>query len=61
MLTDLMAAELAAARHAERLADAEIDRLALRMRRARRDQRGSAATPRVRRTWLRTATQPARP
>lgn len=61
MLTSLMTGDLVAARHAERLTDAEIDRLAHRLRRTRRDERRSAATPRVRRTWVRTATHPARP
>jgi hypothetical protein len=61
MLTTLMTGDVVAARHAELLAAAEEQRLALQLRRARRNERRSAATPRVRRTWLRTATQPVRP
>jgi hypothetical protein len=61
MLTSLMSGELAAARHAEVLSDAENERLVLRVRRARRDARRSAAPAHVRRTWVRPATQPVRP
>ena len=61
MLISLMTGDLVAARQAELLAAAEDERLALRMRRANRDRRRSAPTTRVRRAWLRTATQPVRP
>jgi hypothetical protein len=61
MLSSLMSRELVAYRQTELFAAAEADRLALRVRRARREQRRSAATTRVRRTWVRTATQPVRP
>jgi hypothetical protein len=60
MLTSLMTGDIVAARHAELVAAAEQDRLALRLRRAHRDRR-SAATRHVRRSWLRTAIQPVRP
>ena len=61
MVTSLMSDELVASRRAELIAAAEAERLVLRVRRARRDERRSATAARVRRTWLRTATQPARP
>jgi hypothetical protein len=60
MLTTLMSRELVTARHTELIAVAEDERLAHRMRRARRDERRSARPARVRRTSVRTATQPAR-
>jgi len=50
MLTSLMTGDLVAARQAELLVAAEDERLAIRMRRARRAERRSAATTRVRRT-----------
>jgi len=50
MLTSLMTGDLVAARQAELLVAAEDRRLALRMRRARRAQRRSSATTRVRRS-----------
>jgi len=50
MLTSLMTGDLVAARHAELLVAAEDERLAIRMRRARRAQRRSSATTRVRRS-----------
>lgn len=50
MLTSLMTGDLVAARHAELLVAAEDELLAIRMRRARRVQRRSAATTRVPRT-----------
>ena len=59
MLTSLMSRELVAARHTDLIAAAEDERLARRARRARRDER-SAGPARVRRTRVRTATQPAR-
>jgi len=61
MLTSLMSGELVATRHAELIAAAEADRLALRVRRARRDERRSARAARTRRAWTPTAPQPARP
>jgi hypothetical protein len=61
MLTSLMSGELVATRHAELIAAAEADRLALQVRRARRDERRSARAARTRRAWARTAPQPARP
>jgi hypothetical protein len=60
MLTSLMSGELAATRQAELIAAAEAERLALQVRRARRDERRSTAATRVRRTWVRTTAQPAR-
>jgi hypothetical protein len=50
MLPSLMTGDLVTARQAELLVAAEDERLALRMRRARRAQRRSAATTRVRRS-----------
>ncbi len=50
MLTSLMTGDLVAARQAELLVAAEDERLAIRMRRARRAERRSAATTHVRRT-----------
>ena len=58
MLSSLMSGELVATRHAELIAAAEAERLALRARRAHRDERRSATATRVRRTWVHTATQP---
>jgi hypothetical protein len=60
MLTSLMSGELVATRHAELIAAAEAERLALRVLRARRDERRSATAARIRRIRVRTATQPAR-
>jgi hypothetical protein len=60
MLSSLMSGELVAIRHAELVAAAEAERLALQARRARRDERRSTPASRVRRTWVRTTTQPAR-
>jgi hypothetical protein len=60
MLASLMSSELVATRHAELIAAAEAERVALRVRRARRDERRSRAATHVRRTWVRTTTQPAR-
>ena len=57
MLTSLMSPELAAARRAELIADAEAARLGRRLRLARRTERHATA-PRLR-LRLRTATQPA--
>jgi hypothetical protein len=59
MLTSLMSRELVAARHTDLIAAAEDERLARRARRARREERRSAGPARVRRTRVRTATQPA--
>jgi hypothetical protein len=61
MLTSLMSGELVATRHAELIAAADAERLVLQVRHARRDERRSATAARVRRTWVRTSTQPARP
>ena len=61
MLTSLLSGDLAVARHTELLAAADTERLARRVRRARRDERRSAETTRVRRPRVRTATQPVRP
>jgi hypothetical protein len=58
MFTNLMTAELAATRRVDLIAAADTARLAGRARRARRARRLFATAPRVRRTWVRTATQP---
>jgi hypothetical protein len=56
MLTSLMSAELVATRHTELIAAAEAERLARRVRRARRDERRFATAARSRRIWLRSGT-----
>ena len=61
MFNSPMSQELAAARHAHLIAAADAHRLARHARRARRNHGGSTSGGSLRRTWLRTATQPAQP
>jgi hypothetical protein len=61
MLTTLRSAELVAARHTELNAAAEAERLARRVRRARRDERRFATAARISRSWLRSRTPDASP
>jgi hypothetical protein len=65
MFTSQLSPTPIAVRHTELIADAEAARLARRVQLARRMQLArhtehcSATAPRARRSWLRTATQPA--
>jgi len=61
MLTSLMSAELVAARHTELIAAAEAERLARRVRRARRNERRFATAARIGRIWSRSRTPAASP
>jgi hypothetical protein len=61
MLTSLMSAELVAARHTELIAAAEAERLARRVRRARRDEHRFATAAPIRRIWLRSGTSDPSP
>ncbi len=59
MYPSLIHTELAASRRQDLIAAAEANRLVQQARRARRDERRNGTTPPVRRTWVRSATQPA--
>jgi hypothetical protein len=59
MYSSLMHAELAVARHRDLIAAAADHRLARHARLARRAERRRGTTHHVRRTWVRSATQPA--
>jgi hypothetical protein len=59
MFTSQLSPMPIAVRHAELIADASAARLARRVRLARRTERCSPAAPHTRRSWLRTANQPA--
>jgi hypothetical protein len=59
MYPSLMHAELAVARRRDLIATAADHRLAQHARRARRAERRTGTTQHVRRTWVRSATQPA--
>jgi hypothetical protein len=61
MLTSLMSAELVAARHTELIAAAEAERLARRVRRARRDEHRFATAARIRRIRWRSGTPDTSP
>lgn len=61
MFTNPMIGEVAATRRTDLIAAADAQRLARHAGRARRDRGGSTTGGRIRRTWLRTTTQPAHP